>query len=154
MCLSPKIAGTGTTAATSFGLSAGSDGAAQKSSAGSVCTGITTVSATEGSQVGYGDYLEIAALQGPPFSSTTIKGVQKICGSFWNADTSAQTTHATACTYSTPFKIGVHMDGEEAIKPAPDAAAPELDHPENAPIEGGSGRGFQGFWLNYWQTAC
>merc|ERR1711945_24194 len=128
LCLSPKIAGTG--------------------------TGVTTVSATEGNQVGYGDYLEIAALHAPPFSSTTIKGVQRICGSFWNAATTAGTTHATACTYATPFKIGVHMDGEEAIKPPPDAANPELDHPENAPISGGSGRGFQGFWLNYWQTAC
>jgi len=154
LCLSPKIAGTGTTAATSFGLGAGSAGPAQTASVGATCTGVTTVSATEGNQVGYGDYLEIAALHAPPFSSTTIKGVQRICGSFWNAATTAGTTHATACTYATPFKIGVHMDGEEAIKPPPDAASPELDHPENAPISGGSGRGFQGFWLNYWQTAC
>merc|ERR1712241_1541862 len=101
LCLSPKIAGTGTTAATSFGLGAGSAGPAQTASVGSTCTGITTVSATEGSQLGYGDYLEIAALHAPPFSSTTIKGVQRICGSFFNAATTAGTTHATACTYYT-----------------------------------------------------
>ena len=118
-------------------------------------TGITTVSSTENAQVGYGDYLEIPALHAPPFSSSTIMGVQRICGSFWNAATTAGTTHATACSYATPFKIGVHFDGEEAIKNTPPAiAAPNLQYPENAPISGGSGRGYQGFWLNYWQTSC
>ena len=39
VCFSPKITGTGTTAAASYGISAGSAGPAQTASVGSTCTG-------------------------------------------------------------------------------------------------------------------
>ena len=33
----------------------------------------------------------------------------------FNANPTAATTHDTACSYSTPFKIGVHFDDEANI---------------------------------------
>ena len=68
-------------------------------------------------------------------------------------------THATACTFSYPFIVGVHFDDDEAFakKAAVDAAATTfaLNKVENGVIgTTGSGRGFQGFYLNYWQNSC
>ena len=89
LCFSPKIVAPtspGTATASSFGLSAGSKDAAQTASVGSHCKGITTQDDTNTDQVGQGDYLEIAALQAPPFSSSTVAGNSRLCGSFFQVN--------------------------------------------------------------------
>ena len=118
---------------------------------GSVCTGVTTFSSTETNQVGYGDYLEIAALQTAPATSTDINGVSRICGNFWTA-TAAATAHATTCSFAKPFKIGVHFDADDTLFSPVDAA--KLTNSENNPSASGSGIGYTGFYLNYWQATC
>ena len=60
-------------------------------------------------------------LQPPPFLSTTL-GVQKICGTWFNAAPGTN-VQATACTYANPFKVGVHFDGDDNIILAANAAA-------------------------------
>merc|ERR1712029_583929 len=70
LCFSPEITSTTTTNAASYGLSGGASGPAQQSAVGSSCSGITTINPTAGSQVGKGDYLEIAGLQDGTGSST------------------------------------------------------------------------------------
>ena len=63
ICYSPEITSTTTGTAASFGISAGSVAATQTNAIGSICTGVTTLSTTIGSNVGLGDYLDIVALQ-------------------------------------------------------------------------------------------
>merc|ERR1712173_500253 len=65
-------------------------------------------------------------------------------------------TTASVCSFSTPFKIGVHFDEDESIAADPDEAkAPNLNKAENDPLAtGGAGYGFSGFYLNYWQKSC
>lgn len=87
------------------------------------------------------------------------KTVNKICGFLWNAIAgNAGTTLATACTFKTPFRVGVHFDIGEAIALRPNAAAGNnLSGAENAilnPSTAGEGIGTSGFWLAYWQNTC
>ena len=163
LCFSPEITSTTTTNSASFGISAGSVAAIQTAASGSHCTGVTTISSTAASNVGYGDYLEIVRLQDGTGSSTAAGAtatISRICGAFWDATVASdQVSHATACTYATPFKVGVHFDNDEAIAAPPvGAASPlaDIDHCENCPttIVGNSGRGYQGFYLAYWQNTC
>ena len=91
-------------------------------------------------------------------------GVNKICGITWNADvtmTGAAAAMAayqlTACTFQTPFRVGVHFDSSEAIgTPATDDMA--MNAIENAyspaTLQHGAGIGTTGFWLAYWQNTC
>ena len=167
VCYDPVIPGTGDTEAGSFGISAGSAAPAQTSAVGAKCTGITdltVVTATSATTAllrlatfqGRGDYLEITNLQEATGTATTINPtVSRICGTFWNAKAASdQTTHATACTFSYPFLVGVHFDDDEGFAKDDDAAA-SLDKVENGKVgETGSGRGFQGFYINYWQNSC
>ena len=99
----------------------------------------------------HGDYLEIAALQTAPATSTTIAGVSRICGNFWNASPGT-TVHATTCSFATPFKVGVHFDQDDTLFSPVDAAA--ITHSENNPSSSGSGIGYTGFYLDYWQATC
>jgi len=163
LCFSPEITSTTATNAASYGIGASSLGTAQTAASGSHCSGITTAAAIVGSQVGNGDYLEIIRLQDGTGSATAAGAtatISRICGVLWDATVASdQTTHATACTYATPFKVGVHFDNDEAIAaPAVGAASPlaDIDHCENCPttIVGNSGRGYQGFYLAYWQNTC
>merc|ERR1719323_1603586 len=84
LCFSPEITSTTTTNAASFGISAGSVAAIQTAASGSWCSGVTTISSTAGSNVGYGDYLEIVRLQDGTGSSTALGSatVSRICGNF------------------------------------------------------------------------
>ena len=140
-------------------------GTAQQSAVGSACSGITTINpapAAIQTSVGKGDYLEIAGLQDGTGSATAAGSAlaDRICGVIWDATAGgAQTAHQTACTYSTPFKVGVHFDNDEAIAPgavATEGTLANLDHCENCPgtIVTNSGRGYQGFYLAYWQNTC
>merc|ERR1712012_46336 len=114
LCFSPEITSTTTTNSASFGISAGSVAAIQTAASGSHCTGVTTISSTAASNVGYGDYLEIVRLQDGTGSSTAAGATattSRICGAFWDATVASdQVSHATACTYATPFKVGVHFE--------------------------------------------
>ena len=66
----------------------------------------------------------------------------------------AQTAHATACSWSVPFKVGVHFDADDAIG-APGDLATNFDKFENdAAATGGAGYGWSGFYLAYWQNSC
>ena len=155
VCYDPNIVGpsTSTTSGTSFGLTASGDPAAQKSAVGTTCTGITTITPTVANQKGFGDYLEIAALQPGTGTSTTVAGTNRICGAVFNANPTVSASSATACSYSVPFRVGVHMDDAEAIT-APPAVGANYHLAENTKILAGSGQGYFGFYLNYWQNSC
>ena len=163
VCYSPTIHTTDTTAS-SFGISAGNANEPQTSAVGTLCTGVTVIDAAtvakDNKMMGFGDYLDIDILQPSTTAAaaTITPTISRICGTFWNAAEAGKKTHATACTFSYPFKIGVHFDDDEAIATAPtDALLTSADFKgkvENGDISDGSGRGFQGFYLNYWQNSC
>ena len=106
-----------------------------------------------------------AASTAPTLTSAGI-GVDKICGISWNADITmtgaAAATAAyqlTACSFQTPFRVGVHFDGTEAIgaPAAPtsgDDAANAIENAFSTAWQTGEGRGYNGFWLAYWQNTC
>jgi len=153
VCYDPVI----TTTTASFGLSSVSaDGPTLKSSVEEQCLGITEINPTAASSVAMGDYLEIAALQPGTGTSTTVVGVSRICGVQWNANPSnTETSHATACSYSVPFRVGVHFDELDIIQTSTIAAiAGTMDAVENVAASSNSGIGYQGFYLNYWQNSC
>ena len=169
ICFDPAITSTTTTAATSFGLSGSGLGPAMSSSYGPTCSGVTTINPTTASAIGQGDYLEIIALQpgtgistyvATPSTATDPATINRICGVYFNAAqrspaTTAITTHATACSYSVPFRVGVHMDDTEVIEAAATLASPDFDKGENNALTAtGSGYGYSGFYLNYWQNTC
>ena len=107
-------------------------------------------------------------LQPSTTAAAGIAGEDKICGIIFSADASkvgaaAGTTaaQATACSFKTPFRVGVHFDSTEAIGAPADAAVGTNDAAwkkvENAaldPSTGGEGIGYNGFWLAYWQNTC
>merc|ERR1711993_177278 len=76
VCYSPYI--TSTTTASSFGISATGPGPALASSQGSLCTGITTLNPAVASNSGFGDYLDIVALQ-PSTGTTGTLNTNRIC---------------------------------------------------------------------------
>jgi len=154
ICFSPQITGTAATAAGSFGLSASSDGPAQKGAVGTQCSGITASSAIAANAIGDGDYIEIVNLQPSIGTTGTVSNIGRVCGSWFNT-ADAQTAHITACSWSTPFKVGVHFDEDDSIGATADVASPNLGGFENDVITTpGSGRGFQGFYLAYWMNKC
>merc|ERR1712241_1495232 len=155
VCFSPYVSST--TAASSFGVSATGPGPALLSSQGSLCTGVTTLNPAVASNKGFGDYLEIVALQPGTGSTATIgpTGKNRICGTLFNAATPTA-VHATACSWSVPFKVGVHFDQDDAINapPAPAYNLVENDVTGTTGHSKGAGYGYSGFYLNYWQNSC
>ena len=85
--------------------------------------------------------------------------VSKVCGILWSAkqDNSA-TALATACTFHTPFKIGIHFDASDTVaEAAQKTGGDNLKQVENgvlSPSTAGEGIGYNGFWLAYWQNTC
>merc|ERR1712176_313820 len=152
---SPYVSST--TAASSFGVSATGPGPALLSSQGSLCTGVTTLNPAVASNKGFGDYLEIVALQPGTGSTATIgpTGKNRICGTLFNAATPTA-VHATACSWAVPFKVGVHFDQDDAINapPAPAYNLVENDVTGTTGHSKGAGYGYSGFYLNYWQNSC
>ena len=68
---------------------------------------------------------------------------------------------ATACTFKSPFRVGVHFDNGESITTPPAALVGNdlWGAIENAiavtnPATVGEGTGYNGFWLAYWQNTC
>lgn len=101
----------------------------------------------------------------------SIGVTDRICGGIFATNPAAAIVTATICSRATPFrvraklisyqfslfnkilfKIGVHFDGDEATFDPVDAA--KTDHAENWDPTNGAGRGFWGFYLNYWQVTC
>ena len=89
---------------------------------------------------------------------TTFNSIHRICGAIFDAASpTAGTAHATICTFSIPFKVGVHFDANEALFGDPAAAAPTASciASENCDTGTlGAGNGYSGFYLNYWQNSC
>merc|ERR1711997_841975 len=150
VCFSPEISST--TAASSFGVSAAANPI--HNAIGSLCTGITTLNPAVASNSGFGDYLDIVALQ-PGTGTTGTLNTNRICGTVFNA-ASPTAVHATACSWAVPFKVGVHFDQDEAIAapPAPAYNLAENDITGTTGHSAGAGYGYSGFYLNYWQNTC
>lgn len=155
VCFTPYIATVASPFSTgSFGLSATGPGPALASSQGSLCTGITTLNPAVASNSGFGDYLDIVALQ-PGTGTTGTLNTNRICGTVFNA-ASPTAVHATACSWAVPFKVGVHFDADDAINapPAPAYNFVENDVTGTTGISAGAGYGYSGFYLSYWQNTC
>ena len=168
VCYDPVITGSAAAAAASYGLSGSGEAGAMTNAHNSLCLGITTINPTTLADArASGDYLEIVALQPGTGTSTTVLGTaaagggsNRICGVYFHVGAVAagppatQTTHQTACSYAVPFRVGVHFDAFESFtNPVPTSA--NLDKFENSAITAtGSGYGYSGFYLNYWQNTC
>ena len=129
----------------------------QQAVVGTVVTGVTTIATDVEDKnkkaVGLGDYLIIPLAQDHPADDKTkVNLVSKISGVILSA-TAAQTAQKTVCSYSTPFKVGIHFDGDEAVAKESVTAATAKGIETFAAV-GGSGRGFQGFYLDYFQSSC
>jgi len=153
ICYSPQITSTTTGTAASYGLGAGSVDATQTNAIGSSCTGVTVLSTTAATNKGFGDYLDIVALQ-PSTGTTLTLNVNRVCGVLFNA-ASAKVVHATACSWAVPFKVGVHFDADDNIVANPVPTTANRDSYENDPASTtGAGLGYSGFYLAYWQNSC
>merc|ERR1739848_209897 len=153
LCLSPEIApASSAKVASSYGLGSSSDGTNSKSASGTTCTGLTTQPA----DTAYGDYIEIANLQPSIGSAGTISTSTRMCGAIFDANPTASTAQATACTFATPFKIGVHFDeGESLVDTA--TTSTNLNKGENldsTALDATGGFAYSGFYMAYWMNSC
>ena len=88
--------------------------------------------------------------------------MDRICGIVWNATPASDgILVVTACTFKTPFRVGVNFDGEEAIAgPLADRddkdALGSVENQVWASGDGtvGEGVGYNGFYLAYFQKTC
>ena len=104
--------------------------------------------------------MSIANLQ-PGTGTAGSIGIDKVCGIVFNGAAAATGT-GTACSYSAPFRVGVHFDGSEALSLAltnnDDADAYEAIGNAITPGTGtgtvGEGVGYNGFFLAYFQNTC
>ena len=162
ICYTPKIISAATGTGSSYGLGAHSDGAAAKSTAGALGTGITIAgSAKTVTIAGHGDYLEIANMQDVSPAIVAIATYNneyyRVCGGVFSVAATATIAQGTICSFTVPFKVGVHMDDVENIGLAAEANAANFNAYENmgpAPFTTGSGHGYAGFYLDYWQQSC
>jgi len=149
ICFSPQIVGAAA-AATSFGISASGIKEAFKSAVDSACA----FSAADTLSNIHTDFIDVINMQGAPGSAGTA-GVNRLCGRIFNFATE-KTAVATACTWSTPFKWGTHLNGFEVfVNPAAAAAGALTQENVNPPaLIAGSGNGYTGFYMAYWQKSC
>jgi len=152
ICYSPQIYST--TAAISFGVSAGSVATPQTAAVGSYCTGVTGLGTSAPAMSGFGDYLDITGLQTATGTSGLVSTAvyNRICGGIWAV---SGTSHGTLCSFAVPFKVGVHFDEDDAICPGP-ASAPLLNLCENDSTSAPPAvtYAYSGFYLAYWQNTC
>ena len=92
-------------------------------------------------------------MQNAPLTAPAA-GPSKICSTYFTATTTAGTVvHNTVCTFTTPFKIGVHFDDDESHFLT--VTTNMLTFTENNNVyTAGSGAGWSGFYFDYWQQAC
>jgi len=154
VCYTPYIISSTTGTPASYGLSAGSDAPAQKSAIGTWCSGVTiAASADTATKTGHGDYLEIANMQpGPAPAAKYVQQGFRLCGAIFNAATTATIAHGTVCSFTVPFKVGVHMDDAECI--GADPVSKFQTYENDAKNTNGAGYGYAGFYLSYWQVSC
>ena len=82
--------------------------------------------------------------------TTPAVGPSKVCGEYFSA-TASSVVHNTVCTFTTPFKIGVHFDDDESHF-LPTALFTNIENA--ATYTAGAGPGWAGFWFDYWQNSC
>jgi len=164
VCYSPEVLHTSPTAAVTEGQSFGVGAASAPAPTFSVnrgpgCTGLTTFHATDTSATGLGDYITIGNAQNGVGTSATL-GYDKVCGIIFSASPSlTSTATATACSYTSPFRVGVHFDASEALGAPPTTDGDNHSATENSQqtpstTSNGAGVGHMGFWLAYWQNTC
>jgi len=153
VCFSPHIMSTANDQGASFGMSANNNPSAPtaQSAMGTLCNGKTSMNPdpTNAAHLGQGDYLEILNFQAAPGTDGAL-GANRICGSFFNS-AAAATAHQTLCSFKTPFRVGVRFDVDEAIG---DNSGNAHGLIENETSISGSGFGYTGFWLDFWQNTC
>lgn len=88
-------------------------------------------------------------MQNTPATDGSL-GVDRVCGAIFHAADGA-TTQQTICSFATPFRVGVRFDSDETVGTNTGATH---DHIENEDSTAGSGIGYTGFWLEYWQNTC
>ena len=104
--------------------------------------------------------MSIPNLQPAP-GTTGTDGTDKICGIVFNAIAIATIAVGTACSFSTPFRVGVHFDSSEAIDVGA-TGTNDLGNDAWTGIENaigpastiGEGTGYNGFYLAFWQNTC
>jgi hypothetical protein len=154
VCYTPYIISTADGTGSSYGLSSGSVAATQTNAIGSICNGVTIVgSAAASTNTGHGDYLEIANMQPSPGTTAKYGGTDtfRICGGIFNI-IAAQTAGASICSFTVPFKVGVHMDDAENIGAGTVTA--DFTYENDISWIAGAGHGYAGFYLSYWQRSC
>lgn len=160
LCFSVKISAAAD-AASSFGISASGAPAAFQSAADSLCSFAPTTAivggvaiTTNGLGPAHTDFISVVNLQ-PSIGTTNTAGATRVCGRIFEAR-SAQAATATACTWSAPFKWGVHFDGGEIIAQIGAAAATgtTMENVQPAELIAGQGQGYTGFYMSYWQNKC
>jgi len=154
ICYTPYVISSTTGTSSSYGLGAGSDAPAQKSAIGSLCNGVTIVgSAAPATNSGHGDYLEIANMLPSPATSASYSGnAFRLCGSIFNIIATATIAQGSVCSFSVPFKVGVHMDDAETIGAGTVSAF--FTYENDVAHTSGAGHGYAGFFLSYWQQSC
>merc|ERR1719275_451811 len=153
ICYTPYIISTATGTGSSYGLSSGSVAGTQTNAIGAICNGGTIVgSAAASTNTGHGDYLEIANMLPSPTTSAAYSGnAFRICGSIFNI-IATQTAGASICSFTVPFKVGVHMDDAENIGAGTVTA--DFTYENDFSWVSGAGHGYAGFYLSYWQRSC
>lgn len=137
----------------SYGLGGGSDDTVAKGALDSQCSGETAVGGAIATGIGLGDWLNIQNMQNSPAAAivtTPAVGPSKVCGEYFSA-TASSVVHNTVCTFTTPFKIGVHFDDDESHF-LPTALFTNIENA--ATYTAGAGPGWAGFWFDYWQNSC
>jgi len=111
-------------------------------------------SAAAATNTGHGDYLEIANMQPSPATSAKYAGENtfRICGSIFNIISTATIAQGSVCSFTVPFKVGVHLDDAENTGADPVAAF--FTYENDQAFTSGAGLGYGGFYLSYWQQSC
>jgi len=150
LCFSVAISAAAA-AVTSFGVSASSSATILQSNVDSTCA--LTAAGTLGPALT--DFIDVINLQ-PGTGTTGTAGRTRICGRIFNAAAIATIATATACTWSAPFKWGVHFDDHELFNnPAAAVPAGQAQENVNPPVLiATQGQGYTGFYMNWFQNKC
>jgi len=144
----------------SFGVSNGASGAATPMSGfGATCDIVPAAMATQSS-----DFVTI--LGGNPAATNIIDnnlaalegGSDVLCGRYFAA-AAAAAADATVCSRVTPFRLGVHFDGHEAVQAVAAGMMPmfgkaNVDEASGAAAANDATLGIFGFSLGFRQMAC
>ena len=91
-------------------------------------------------------------MQDDPGAALTVSKFNTICGAVWNSANNNAGLD-TICTWTTPFRVGVHFDSDEILGDTDTGNV--WDNMENrTPANGVAGFGTSGFQLAYWQNTC